>query len=113
MRNLVEGYLVACTLKKNMRVRSKMQEHFAVVTEAQTLNDTAAESIVQLWRMKEMVELYHDRTLYNINVPSSAPYYFKHTLRFAQEDYIPTVEDVLHAKVKTTGATEVFRFLSD
>ncbi|KAI9304471.1 G protein alpha subunit [Cunninghamella echinulata] len=36
----------------------------------------------------------------------SAPYFFNEIQRLGQPDYIPSVQDVLHARSKTTGITE-------
>lgn len=33
-------------------------------------------------------------------------YFFEHALRFASDDYLPNQEDILRAKVRTTGISE-------
>eukprot|EP01126_Amoeba_proteus_P020967 TRINITY_DN2128_c0_g2_i7.p1 TRINITY_DN2128_c0_g2~~TRINITY_DN2128_c0_g2_i7.p1 ORF type:complete len:368 (+),score=93.37 TRINITY_DN2128_c0_g2_i7:89-1192(+) len=38
---------------------------------------------------------------------SGAQYYFKHTKRFADPDYKPDVEDIMRAKMRTTGICEI------
>ncbi|ORY95523.1 heterotrimeric G-protein alpha subunit, GPA3-like protein [Syncephalastrum racemosum] len=36
----------------------------------------------------------------------SAPYFFEESKRIGQENYVPTVQDVLYARLKTTGITD-------
>jgi hypothetical protein len=38
---------------------------------------------------------------------SSTPYYFENFRRFAQPDFYPNNEDIIHAKLRTTGIHEI------
>lgn len=39
-----------------------------------------------------------------LQLPTSTPYFFTHAKRFAAPDYLPTDEDIVHARLRTTGS---------
>jgi len=64
-----------------------------------------ARDIAELWRDNGIKHVYslRDRK-YHLN--ESAGYFFNAIDRIAADDYLPTVEDVLRARVRTTGIQE-------
>jgi len=42
-----------------------------------------------------------------IHIPTNAEYYFEHVTRFSTPDFVPLFEDMMMAKLKTTGVQEV------
>ncbi|GAA6009348.1 hypothetical protein JCM10207_004358 [Rhodosporidiobolus poonsookiae] len=69
------------------------------------LDPRVARAIATLWGFegtREAVEMSHE---YQLN--DSAPYYFANALRLAQPGYLPTDQDILRSRVKSTGITEV------
>lgn len=68
------------------------------------LDPKVAEAISQLWSrpgLKQAVAVSH---LYQLN--DSASYYFDNIGRIAQPDYIPTEQDIVRSRVKSTGISE-------
>ncbi|CAH7669927.1 guanine nucleotide binding protein, alpha [Phakopsora pachyrhizi] len=68
------------------------------------LDPKIAEAISQLWSrpgLKQAVALSH---LYQLN--DSASYYFDNIERISQPGYIPTEQDIVRSRVKSTGISE-------
>jgi GTPase SAR1 family protein len=63
--------------------------------------------IIQLWQDKSIKEAFENRSELRIQIPSNANYFFEYADRFAQENFLPTKEDMFRAKLKTTGISEV------
>jgi len=60
-----------------------------------------------LWDSDVIKDAFDKRSDYNIQIPSTADYFFKHAERFADENFQPSMEDMFRAKLKTTGISEV------
>eukprot|EP00736_Rhodelphis_marinus_P011808 Rmarinus@m.22179 len=58
-----------------------------------------------LWADPAIQKVYERRNEFQLN--DSANYYFNNIDRINEEDYIPTVDDVLRSRVKTTGIVEI------
>jgi len=74
---------------------------------ATALSPELAGHIKDLWGAKAVAKAFERNN--ELQIPggsSGAEYFFKHAARFAAEDYVPTQEDVIRAKVRTTGITE-------
>jgi len=72
-----------------------------VFEENKLMSMELAQSIAALWETKPIKMAYERRAeFWNLD---SAPYYFTHALRFAEEDFEPTEEDRIMARVRTTG----------
>jgi len=76
-----------------------------IIENASELTEEVAEAVKQCWDHKEIKNFLY-KELDKLQIPSSAPYYFDHSNRFAKENYKPTDEDILRAKLKTTGIYE-------
>lgn len=77
------------------------------VLNATQLTNEMAEHVQNLWKSK-CIQLAFERNN-ELQLPggsSGAEYFFEAAKRFAAEDYLPTQEDVIRAKVRTTGITE-------
>jgi GTPase SAR1 family protein len=71
------------------------------------LTKELADQVQKLWKAKS-IQAAFDRNN-ELQLPggsSGAEYYFTHAQRFAAEEYLPTLEDIIRAKVRTTGITE-------
>ncbi|GAA5826440.1 hypothetical protein JCM11251_002369 [Rhodosporidiobolus azoricus] len=69
------------------------------------LDGKVASAISRLWAFegaKEAVDMSHE---YQLN--DSAPYYFDNIARLAQPGYLPSDQDILRSRVKSTGIVEV------
>jgi len=63
-----------------------------------------AQAISALWRDPVIPFLLDNQNRFYLM--DAAPYFFSNINRIADRTYIPTVDDVLHARAKTTGITE-------
>jgi guanine nucleotide-binding protein subunit alpha len=69
------------------------------VLDAQIVTATTA-----LWQDQGVQDAYERKREYQLN--DSARYYFENIERIGDAEYVPTNEDILRSRVKTTGITE-------
>lgn len=72
--------------------------------EGDSLPPEVGNAIRNLWQDRGVQECFSRSREYQLN--DSAKYYFDSIDRIAQRDYLPTDQDVLRSRVKTTGITE-------
>eukprot|EP01130_Rhizamoeba_saxonica_P019242 TRINITY_DN9896_c0_g1_i1.p1 TRINITY_DN9896_c0_g1~~TRINITY_DN9896_c0_g1_i1.p1 ORF type:complete len:345 (-),score=102.18 TRINITY_DN9896_c0_g1_i1:54-1088(-) len=68
------------------------------------LTPELADHIDALWNSKSFKEAYDLRAEYQLS--DSADYYLSDVKRLAESDYVPTDQDILRSRVKTTGILE-------
>lgn len=68
------------------------------------INTEMADDVAKLWADKGVKGAFARRAEFQLN--DSAAYYFDAIERIAKEDYIPTEQDVLRSRAKTTGIIE-------
>jgi guanine nucleotide-binding protein subunit alpha len=79
-----------------------------LVLNAAQLTPDIAEAIVRLWESDCIKQvLQYQKFLQLPGGLSGITYYVNNVRRFSEEDYEPTSEDVIRAKLRTTGVTEV------
>lgn len=69
--------------------------------ESDRLSPADGVAILQLWQSKEMQETYKRRNEFWLL--DSFAYYIKNLERFCEEDFVPTEEDAVMARIRTTG----------
>ena len=75
-------------------------------------NGEVAEAVKALWADKDIQSTYQMRDKhYQLN--DSAVYFFENVDRFAKDDYLPSQDDVLRARVRSTGIEEAFFTFDD
>ncbi|OLY79532.1 Guanine nucleotide-binding protein subunit alpha [Smittium mucronatum] len=72
--------------------------------EADTFPSDAAEAVKILWQDSGVLECFSRSNEFQLN--DSAQYYFDSIDRLCQPGYVPTDQDVLRSRVKTTGINE-------
>lgn len=73
------------------------------------LPQQVALAIAELWKDEGVQECYRRSNEFQLN--DSAAYYFGHINRIREPNYVPTQQDVLRARVRTTGIIETsFKF---
>jgi len=80
-----------------------------MVLHATELTEPVASGIQELWDCDFVKKVFEERNN-EIHLPggsSGTEYYFKQALRFARNDFLPTPEDVLRAKLRTSGIVEL------
>lgn len=62
------------------------------------------QELEMLWKDKGIQQVYGMRSAFQLL--DSTEYFFSHISRISQQDYVPTEQDVLRCRVKTTGIVE-------
>ena len=90
------------------RVASSLRREADNVQRAQPNTDELepelAQSIAALWKDPAIQATFEVRSEFQLN--DSAPYYFDRVLDLARESYVPTEDDVLRSRARTTGVIE-------
>lgn len=85
------------------------QQHARLVAKAEVADETLTPevtmAIAALWQDPAVKECVGRSREFQLN--DSAPYFFTEIQRIGSRDYIPTDEDIIRARVKTTGISEV------
>ncbi|KAK2750412.1 guanine nucleotide-binding protein subunit alpha [Myotisia sp. PD_48] len=79
--------------------------------EGDCLSPEVGSAIEALWKDAGVQECFRRSREYQLN--DSARYYFDSIGRIAAPDYLPSDQDVLRSRVKTTGITETTFIISD
>lgn len=69
------------------------------------LTEELVEEILKIWKDPAIQETYARGN--ELQVPDCADYFMENLQRLSDPNYIPTKEDVLHARVRTTGVVEI------
>jgi len=80
-------------------------EKFLQLGDNNTFTPEIAQMIKILWEDKGIQRTCHERAN-KFPLNDTAEYFFKDVERFAHADYIPTTEDVLRSRVRSTGIEE-------
>eukprot|EP01121_Diplochlamys_sp_Union-15-3_P008046 TRINITY_DN2102_c0_g1_i7.p1 TRINITY_DN2102_c0_g1~~TRINITY_DN2102_c0_g1_i7.p1 ORF type:complete len:300 (-),score=39.76 TRINITY_DN2102_c0_g1_i7:255-1154(-) len=102
--------LISSSEKLEIPIKNDTNKEYAREIENLAENDgeawssELAEKIKQLWADEGIQEVYQQRHKFQLN--DSANYFFSSIDRIAQADYIPNLDDVLRARVRTTGIDE-------
>jgi len=95
--------ILAC---ENVKVPKGLQDSRQSVLDAETAI-ACVEDIVTLWKDESLKHAFEHRHELEIEIPSTADYFFTHAKRIADENFLPTPDDIFRAKIKTTGVSEV------
>lgn len=69
-----------------------------------TVTPDIADAISRLWKCEGVQHVYSLRS--HFQLPDAAEYYFNRAPEYAQDGFIPTYDDVLRIRVRTTGIAE-------
>ncbi|XP_076898826.1 guanine nucleotide-binding protein alpha-2 subunit-like [Bidens hawaiensis] len=69
------------------------------------LTEELVQDILKIWSDPAIQETYARGN--ELQVPDCADYFMENLQRLSEANYIPTKEDVLHARVRTTGVVEI------
>lgn len=70
-----------------------------------SLPEAFVDAVNYIW-LEAGVKPIFERLSHNSYIYESIPYFFDHVSRIGKPDYVPTVEDVLRARIKTIGISE-------
>ena len=68
------------------------------------LNPGIGQLVSDMWKHRGMQALFMRRSEFQLN--DSAEFYFNEVERLSKADYFPTTDDVLRARVRTTGIVQ-------
>jgi len=104
----INAFIQSCSLSILPENESKMQHIEGLKPEDVHTNNAftpeLSESIKALWKDPSVQEAYNRRSEFQLI--DSAAYVFENVDRFIKADYVPTEEDVLRVRARTTGITE-------
>lgn len=97
MKSLVEG----CTLEG---IDMKVEDELQFVQDDAAVTVELATTIKEIWNDKGIQECWELRGI--LQIQDSLKYFIKNIDRVAAENYVPTVDDCLHVRSRTTGIVE-------
>jgi GTPase SAR1 family protein len=104
----MQKLVISCRDRSITLPRIAEQLDIAISSEdPESLALETAQMIVKLWELKQIKGTYEKRFDLNLHVPTNAYYYFENVIRFSTPDFIPTFDDMMMAKLKTTGVQEI------
>jgi len=83
----------------------EVMAHRDPIMEAKELTEDIANIIIEVWK-DSYLKTFAKEHENSLQIPSSAEYFFENASRFCKENYKPTEEDILRAKLRTTGISE-------
>jgi GTPase SAR1 family protein len=105
--------LLKALLESDKKVSSKRKAAADKIIFATELNEEVSSTIKDFWGMEEIKELFEKRSEVGIQVDAAAPYYFDNVDRYAKAGFTPSSEDMIRARIKTTGIREVHFDIKD
>uniref|UniRef100_A0A915EKI6 Uncharacterized protein n=1 Tax=Ditylenchus dipsaci TaxID=166011 RepID=A0A915EKI6_9BILA len=93
------------------RVKESQLVFATVHANKEELTEELSEAMQKLWKDEGVQECYRRSNEYQID--DSAKYFLDNLHRLSSPDYIPTEQDLLRTRIKTTGITEVLFELKD
>jgi len=93
-------------LCEEVKVPRRLKDQKDKVIESEELCECYTD-IITLWQDAVVKDAFDRRSELGIQIPSTANYFFQHAERFANDNFLPTPEDMIRAKQKTTGISEV------
>jgi len=97
---------------KNVTFSDAVQKRAKFILEAGELNMAVASEIEVVWRDKQLKDFMF-KHVNDMQIPTTSDYYFDNVLRFGEEDFRPTNDDIFRCKLKTTGINETKFTISD
>lgn len=106
IRNTIESMEILCSAQETLNISisdaaESAKEILRKNSSELILNNQVAEAIATLWQDQAMKKAFEERAKFQII--DSAGYMFDRVLSFASSDYIPSEEDCLLCRSRTTG----------
>ncbi|KAG1139741.1 hypothetical protein G6F37_008923 [Rhizopus arrhizus] len=118
--NTVQSMRVILEAMENMGISLAVPQNNSYVSvildlptqiELESLPPEATLAIKSLWKDPNLLSVFERSREYQLN--DSAKYYFDSIDRIGEASYVPTDQDVLRSRVKTTGITETTFVIGD
>lgn len=95
------GRVLDCTIPSHLE---KSAAFFDTIQPEERVTQEVADHIRALWADESIQNVYKIRSLYQL--PDACDYFVTRLDDFIREDYVPTMEDILRGRVRTTGIVE-------
>jgi len=102
--NILAGIKTLIQAARNLKIQHN-EELASSVMKLDIFNSINAQIISSMWKDKGIMETYSQRSKFHLS--DSTNYYLDSIERFAEPNYIPTEQDILHARTKTIGIVEL------
>lgn len=89
---------------KNKEKAISITNNTLSATEALSDSDAISSDVQALWKDKGVQQIYERSNEFQLN--DTAAYFLDNIERISAPDYVPTEQDLLYARAKTTGITE-------
>ena len=115
--NAVQSMKVILEAMQTLGIENKLVEEQAYLEsvpaqlEGDVMPQEVATSIKKLWKDERVQSCFQRSKEYQLN--DSAKYYFDSIDRISASDYLPTDQDILRSRVKTTGIVETMFRIGD
>jgi len=106
--NIVEGMKILIdgnvSLFGSLTCDPEIADFIKHLDDAHIVSPITAEYFSKAWADKGIVDTWKNRS--KLQVQDSLKYFISNIERIAQDDYLPSKDDVLHVRVRTTGIVE-------
>jgi len=90
----------------DFKIPPELENDANKILNANDLNSVVS-SIEVLAKSEFITNIFSSRGYYKLQIPCVSEYYWSNASRFAQHDFIPTTEDIMRSRVKTSGIQTV------
>jgi len=97
--------------EENRKHTRYFQEKQVMELECLDFNESTIRKLESLWNDPAIKQVWNDASLYQLQI-HHMDYMMEHLRRIASEDFVPTHQDILLARQRTTGASS-FEFVKD
>lgn len=73
----------------------------------ESLTDEVADMIYRVWNDPQIQHVYKQVFYESCGIGENAPYFFENVMRISDGDYIPSDEDILKIRIRTTGMSSM------
>jgi GTPase SAR1 family protein len=96
--------LIEQAQRKEYKIPKKNSESIQAIIDATELEADLVPHIQKMWKLSAIEKTWAERNTFQIH--GSADYYIKNAPRFVNESFEPTNEDILRARMRTSGIIE-------
>jgi len=91
--------------QREVEIPSKLNEKIEQIVNNEELDDEVAAAIEKTWGDKKMKKNY-EKVEIHLQIPTNSPYFWKKATEVAQNEYSPSKDDIIQAKIRTIGIQE-------
>jgi len=90
---------------REIEIDNKLKAKVEIIENAEELDDEVGTAIEKVWGSKKMKKNY-ERVEVHLQIPTNSPYFWKMATAVAAENYEPSKDDIIQAKIRTIGIQE-------